>query len=50
MRRKVTPAGALLHKHKASKEVKRIFRHVHDKEASYELNLYVTGVEEEDDE
>jgi succinate dehydrogenase iron-sulfur subunit len=50
MRGKVTPAGALLHKHKASKEVKRIFRHVHDKEASYELNLYVTGVEEEDDE
>jgi succinate dehydrogenase iron-sulfur subunit len=50
MRRKVTPAGALLHKHKAPKEVKRIFRHVHDKEASYELNLYVTGVEEEDDE
>src|SRR6186713_1832632 len=48
MRRKVTPAGALLHKHKASKEVKRIFQHVHDKEASYELNLYVTGVEEED--
>ena len=49
-RGKVTPGGALLHKHKASKEVKRIFRHVHDKEASYELNLYVTGVEEEDDE
>jgi succinate dehydrogenase iron-sulfur subunit len=50
MRRKVTPAGALRHKHKAPKEVKRIFRHVHDKEASYELNLYVTGVEEEDGE
>jgi succinate dehydrogenase / fumarate reductase iron-sulfur subunit len=49
-RGKVTPGGALLHKHKAPKEVKRIFRHVHDKEASYELNLYVTGVEEEDDE
>jgi len=49
-RGKVTPKGALFHSHKASKEVKRIFRHVHDKEASYELNLYVTGVEEEDDE
>src|SRR3954452_16882011 len=46
-RRKVTPAGALLHSHKAPKEVKRIFRHVHDKEASYELNLYVVGVEDE---
>jgi succinate dehydrogenase / fumarate reductase iron-sulfur subunit len=47
MRRKVTPGGALLHKHKASKEVKRIFQHVHDKQASYELNLYVVGVEDE---
>jgi len=47
MRRKVTPKGALLHSHKASKEVKRIFRHVHDKEAPYELNLYVVGVEDE---
>src|SRR4051795_2423528 len=46
-RRKVTPGGALRHKHKASKEVKRIFRHVHDKEAPYELNLYVVGVEDE---
>jgi succinate dehydrogenase / fumarate reductase iron-sulfur subunit len=46
-RRKVTPAGALLHSHKAPKEVKRIFRHVHDKEAPYELNLYVVGVEDE---
>src|ERR671926_111303 len=40
LRRKVTPGGALLHKHKASKEVKRIFQHVHDKQAPYELNLY----------
>ncbi len=44
---KVTPAGALLHKHKASKEVKRIFRDVHDREERYELNLYVVGEEEE---
>jgi succinate dehydrogenase / fumarate reductase iron-sulfur subunit len=49
MRRKVTPAGALLHKHKASKEVKRIFRHVHDKQEAYELNLYVVGIEEDDE-
>jgi succinate dehydrogenase / fumarate reductase, iron-sulfur subunit len=46
-RGKVTPAGALLHKHKASKEVKRIFRDVHDREERYELNLYVVGEEEE---
>ena len=39
--------GALLHKHKASKEVKRIFRDVHDREERYELNLYVVGEEEE---
>ena len=38
---------ALLHKHKASKEVKRIFRDVHDREERYELNLYVVGEEEE---
>ena len=44
-RGKVTPSKALLHKHKASKEVKRIFRDVHDREERYELNLYV--VEEE---
>ena len=43
------PAGALLHKHKASKEVKRIFRDVHDREERYELNLYVVGEEEEDE-
>jgi succinate dehydrogenase / fumarate reductase iron-sulfur subunit len=46
-RGKVTPAGALLHKHKAPKEVKRIFRDVHDREERYELNLYVVGEEEE---
>src|SRR3954469_22462306 len=47
MRRKVTPKGALWHSHKASKEVKRIFQHVHDKDAPYELNLYVVGGEDE---
>ena len=46
-RGKVTPAGALLHKHKAPKEVKRIFRDVHDRESRLELNLYVTGYEDE---
>ncbi|HET7589939.1 MAG TPA: succinate dehydrogenase/fumarate reductase iron-sulfur subunit [Solirubrobacterales bacterium] len=46
-RGKVTPGAALLHKHKAPKEVKRIFRDVHDREERYELNLYVVGEEEE---
>jgi succinate dehydrogenase / fumarate reductase iron-sulfur subunit len=46
-RGKVTPGGALLHKHKAPKEVKRIFRDIHDREERYELNLYVVGEEDE---
>jgi succinate dehydrogenase / fumarate reductase iron-sulfur subunit len=48
MRRKVTPTGALLHKHKAPKEVKRIFDAIEEEEGRVELNLYVTGVEDED--
>ncbi len=46
-RGKVTPKKALLHQHKAPKEVRRIFDHVHDKDERYELNLYVVGEEEE---
>jgi succinate dehydrogenase / fumarate reductase iron-sulfur subunit len=46
-RGKVTPRKALLHSHKAPGEVKRIFKHVHDKEERYELNLYVVGEEDE---
>ena len=46
-RGKVTPRKALLHQHKAPKEVKRIFEHVHDKDERYELNLYVVGVEDD---
>jgi succinate dehydrogenase / fumarate reductase iron-sulfur subunit len=46
-RGKVTPKGALLHPHKAPKEVKRIFQHVHDQEERFELNLYVVGADEE---
>jgi succinate dehydrogenase / fumarate reductase iron-sulfur subunit len=46
---KVTPKKALLHQHKAPKEVRRIFDHVHDKDERYELNLYVVGEEEEAD-
>jgi succinate dehydrogenase / fumarate reductase, iron-sulfur subunit len=46
-RGKVTPKKALLHEHKAAPEVKRIFKHAHDKDVRYELNLYVVGEEEE---
>jgi succinate dehydrogenase / fumarate reductase iron-sulfur subunit len=47
-RGKVTPAKALLHQHKASREVRRIFEHVHEKSERYELNLYIVGHDEED--
>jgi succinate dehydrogenase / fumarate reductase iron-sulfur subunit len=46
-RGKVTPKGALLHPHKAPKEVKRIFQHVHDQDERFELNLYVVGEDDE---
>jgi succinate dehydrogenase iron-sulfur subunit len=46
-RGKVTPGKALTHPHKASPEVKRIFKHVHDKSERFELNLYVVGEEDE---
>jgi succinate dehydrogenase / fumarate reductase iron-sulfur subunit len=49
-RGKVTPRKALTHPHKAPKEVKRIFEHVHDKDERVELNLYVVGYEDEEDE
>jgi len=49
-RGKVTPTGALFHKHKAPAEVKRIFRDVHDREQRLELNLYVSGYEDEETE
>jgi len=48
-RGKVTPQKALLHPHKAPDEVKRIYKHVHDKAERYELNLYVVGEEELED-
>jgi succinate dehydrogenase / fumarate reductase iron-sulfur subunit len=48
-RRKVTPAKALLHPHKAPEGVKAIYEKVEgrDRAERYELNLYVTGTEEE---
>jgi succinate dehydrogenase / fumarate reductase iron-sulfur subunit len=48
-RGKVTPAKALLHSHKAPPDVKRIFKHVHEKTERYELNLYVTGYEDDEE-
>jgi succinate dehydrogenase / fumarate reductase, iron-sulfur subunit len=50
-RRKVTPGKALLHPHKADAAVRRIFDHVEGKrpQERYELNLYVTGTEDEPD-
>ncbi len=45
-RGKMTPKTALMHPHKAPKEVKRIFDVVEGKKERYELNLYVTGYED----
>jgi succinate dehydrogenase / fumarate reductase iron-sulfur subunit len=48
LRRKVTPTKALLHPHrKEYKGLRRIFDEVEEKPERIELNLYVTGVEEE---
>jgi succinate dehydrogenase / fumarate reductase iron-sulfur subunit len=48
LRRKVTPTKALLHPHrKEYKGLRRIFDEVEEKPERLELNLYVTGVEEE---
>jgi succinate dehydrogenase / fumarate reductase iron-sulfur subunit len=41
-RRKITPAKALLHPHKATNELRAIFDEI-ESEPRYELNLYLTG-------
>jgi succinate dehydrogenase iron-sulfur subunit len=46
-RRKVTPAKALLHQHKAPKEVKRLFDEIDGRQQRVELNLYVSGYEDD---
>ena len=46
-RRKITPKTALLHTHKAPKEVKALFDEVDGRETRNELNLYVTGYEDD---
>jgi succinate dehydrogenase / fumarate reductase iron-sulfur subunit len=47
LRRKVTPRKALLHQHKAPKDVKRIYEAVEKRPQRYELNLYITGYDED---
>ena len=43
LRRKVTPAKALLHQHKAPEGVKAIYETVEGREERVELNLYITA-------
>jgi succinate dehydrogenase / fumarate reductase iron-sulfur subunit len=47
MRGKVTPAKALGHEHKAPKAVKQIFDTIEARPERIELNLYVSGIEDE---
>jgi succinate dehydrogenase / fumarate reductase iron-sulfur subunit len=46
-RRKITPKTALLHTHKAPKEVRSLFDEIDGRETRNELNLYVTGYEDD---
>jgi succinate dehydrogenase / fumarate reductase iron-sulfur subunit len=46
-RGKMTPKTALLHPHKAPKEVRRLFDQIEGREERIELNLYVSGYEDE---
>ncbi len=46
-RRKVTPGKALLHPHKAGPAVKKIFDIVEGREERVELNLYISGYEDD---
>jgi succinate dehydrogenase / fumarate reductase iron-sulfur subunit len=48
-RGKVTPGKALLHPHKAPKEVKKIFETIEGREERIELNLYISGIDDEPD-
>src|SRR6185436_5083144 len=47
LRRKVTPGKALLHQHKAPEGVKTIYETVEGREERVELNLYITGRDED---
>ncbi len=50
MRGKMTPQKLLLHPHKAPAEVKRLFDAIDSKPERNELNLYVSGYEDEPEE
>lgn len=47
LRRKVTPAKAMLHSHKAPEGVKRIFEDVESRDGGIEFNLYIQGTDED---
>ncbi len=47
MRGKMTPQKLLLHQHKAPAEVKKLFDTIEGREKRNELNLYVSGYEDE---
>ena len=47
LRGKMTPKTALRHQHKAPAEVKKLFDTIDGKPQRYELNLYVSGYEDE---
>jgi succinate dehydrogenase / fumarate reductase iron-sulfur subunit len=49
LRRKMTPAKILLHPHKASKALRAIFEKIESKPERYELNLYVSGTDEDNE-
>jgi succinate dehydrogenase / fumarate reductase, iron-sulfur subunit len=48
LRGKVTPGKALRHQHKAPKDVKAIYERVESRDERYELNLYISGYDEDD--
>ena len=47
MRRKVTPGKALRSSHKAPKDVKAIYDRVEGRDERVELNLYISGYDED---
>src|ERR1700758_1845774 len=49
LRGKVTPGKALLPPHKAPKAVKQLFDTIEGREQRVELNLYISGIEDEPD-
>jgi succinate dehydrogenase / fumarate reductase iron-sulfur subunit len=49
MRRKITPGKALLHPHrKEYKDLRKLFDKIEERDERVELNLYITGYDEDD--